>query len=40
MSDRIMVMEGGHVRGELQGEEAKDQETILKLAFGGEKNDK
>ncbi len=39
MSDRIMVMEGGHVRGELEGEEAKDQEKILRLAFGGEKND-
>ena len=36
MSDRIIVMEGGHVRGELEGEEAKDQERILKLAFGGE----
>ena len=36
MSDRIMVMEGGKVRGELEGEEAADQEAILKLAFGGE----
>ena len=36
MSDRIMVMEGGHVRGELTGEDAADQEKILKLAFGGD----
>ena len=36
MSDRIMVMEGGKVRGELEGEAATDQEAILKLAFGGE----
>ena len=36
MSDRIMVMEGGRVRGELEGEAATDQEAILKLAFGGE----
>ena len=36
MSDRIMVMEGGHVRGELTGEDAQDQEKILKLAFGGD----
>ena len=36
MSDRIMVMEGGHVRGELTGEDATDQEKILKLAFGGD----
>jgi len=39
MSDRIIVMEGGHVKGELEGEEAADQEKILQLAFGGEKND-
>jgi len=39
MSDRIIVMEGGHVRGELEGEDAANQETILKLAFGGEKDD-
>lgn len=36
MSDRVIVMAGGRVRGELEGEEAASQETILNLAFGGE----
>ena len=35
MSDRVIVMANGKVTGELQGEEAKAQETILKLALGG-----
>ena len=35
MSDRVIVMANGKVTGELQGEEAKAQETILKLAWGG-----
>ncbi len=35
MSDRVMVMAGGKVTGELKGEEAKSQQTILKLALGG-----
>lgn len=35
MSDRVIVMGGGKVRGELEGEEAASQETILKLALGG-----
>jgi len=35
MSDRVVVMSGGRVTGELEGEEAKSQQTILKLALGG-----
>ncbi|MDO4273732.1 MAG: sugar ABC transporter ATP-binding protein [Eubacteriales bacterium] len=35
MSDRVMVMAGGKVTGELEGEEAASQQTILKLALGG-----
>ena len=35
MSDRVLVMSGGKVTGELEGEEAKSQQTILKLALGG-----
>lgn len=35
MSDRVMVMSGGEVRGELEGEEAASQQTIMNLAFGG-----
>jgi len=35
MSDRVVVMSGGKVTGELEGEEAKSQQTILKLALGG-----
>lgn len=36
MSDRVIVMSQGKVTGELAGEEAKSQQTILKLALGGE----
>ena len=36
MSDRVVVMAGGEVRGELVGEEAKSQQVIMNLAFGGE----
>lgn len=36
MSDRVVVMAGGKITGELIGEEAKSQQTILKLALGGE----
>lgn len=36
MSDRVMVMSGGKVTGELNREEAQSQQTILKLALGGE----
>lgn len=36
MSDRVLVMSQGRVTGELQGEEAQSQQTILKLALGGE----
>lgn len=36
MSDRVVVMAGGKVRGELVGEEAKSQQVIMNLAFGGE----
>lgn len=39
MSDRVLIMAGGKVAGELQGEEAKSQQTILKLALGGNEND-
>ncbi|MCR5734988.1 MAG: sugar ABC transporter ATP-binding protein [Lachnospiraceae bacterium] len=35
MSDRIMVMAGGRVRGELERGERATQENILKLALGG-----
>lgn len=35
MSDRVMVMAGGKVTGELKGSEAQSQQTILKLALGG-----
>lgn len=35
MSDRVMVMAGGKVTGELEGSEAASQQTILKLALGG-----
>lgn len=35
MSDRVVVMSGGRITGELEGEEAKSQQTILKLALGG-----
>ncbi|MCD8241653.1 MAG: sugar ABC transporter ATP-binding protein, partial [Lachnospiraceae bacterium] len=35
MSDRIIVMSGGKITGEVEGDEAKDQEKILKLALGG-----
>lgn len=35
ISDRVVVMAGGKVTGELEGEEAKSQQTILKLALGG-----
>jgi len=37
MADRVMVMAGGRVTGELSREEAQSQQTILKLAFGGVK---
>lgn len=36
MSDRVVVMAGGKVRGELEGEEAASQQAIMNLAFGGE----
>lgn len=36
MSDRVIVMSGGRITGELEGEEAVSQQTILKLALGGE----
>lgn len=35
ISDRVLIMAGGRVTGELEGEEAKSQQTILKLALGG-----
>lgn len=35
MSDRVMVMSKGRVTGELEGDEASSQQTILKLALGG-----
>lgn len=38
MSNRVMVMSSGRVTGELVGEEARSQQTILNLAFGGKKN--
>lgn len=39
MSNRIMVMSNGRVTGELVGEEARSQQKILNLAFGGNKNE-
>ena len=36
MSDRVIVMANGKIKGELEGEEAQSQQTILNLAFGGE----
>ena len=36
MSDRIMVMAGGKVRGVLDADEKPSQQEILNLAFGGE----
>ena len=36
MSDRVIVMAEGEVKGELVGEEAKSQQVIMNLAFGGE----
>lgn len=35
MSDRIMVMANGKVKGELEGEETASQQAIMNLAFGG-----
>ncbi|MDD3360409.1 MAG: sugar ABC transporter ATP-binding protein [Hespellia sp.] len=35
MSDRVIVMANGKITGELQGEETKSQQKILKLALGG-----
>lgn len=35
MSDRVIVMSNGKVAGELEGDEVKKQEEILKLALGG-----
>lgn len=35
MSDRVLVMSGGRVAGELEGEKAGSQHEILKLALGG-----
>lgn len=35
MSNRVLVMSGGRVTGELEGQEAKSQHEILKLALGG-----
>jgi ABC-type sugar transport system ATPase subunit len=35
MSNRVVVMSGGHITGEIEGEEAASQQTILKLALGG-----
>ncbi len=36
MSDRVVIMAGGKVVGELEAEEIKSQQTILKLALGGD----
>ena len=33
MSNRIIVMSRGKITGELQGDETKSQQTILKLAL-------
>ena len=35
MSNRIMVMANGRVKGELEGEETASQQAIMNLAFGG-----
>lgn len=35
MSDRVIVMSNGKVAGELEGDEVKKQEEILRLALGG-----
>ena len=35
MSDRVMVMANGRVKGELEGEETASQQAIMNLAFGG-----
>ena len=35
MSDRVMVMANGRVKGELEGEETACQQAIMNLAFGG-----
>ena len=35
MSDRIIVMSGGKIRGELEGQEAQSQQTIMNVAYGG-----
>ena len=39
MSDRIVVMSNGRVMGELEGEDAKSQQAILKLALAGGSSD-
>lgn len=36
MSDRVVIMAEGKVTGELEAEEAKNQQMILKLALGGD----
>ena len=36
MSDRIIVMSGGKIRGELEGQERSLSRQLLNLAFGGE----
>lgn len=35
MSDRVVVMANGKIKGELEGEETASQQTIMNLAFGG-----
>lgn len=35
MSDRVIIMSNGKVAGELEGDEVKKQEEILRLALGG-----
>lgn len=35
MSNRVIVMAGGKITGELEGNETESQQTILKLALGG-----
>lgn len=37
ISDRVIVMAGGKIRGTLEGQEAKSQTVIGNLAFGGNK---
>lgn len=37
VSDRVIVMSGGKVSGTLDGEEARSQNSIVTLAFGGQK---